>query len=47
MSKIFFDESKGIVFNTSSTIISVSGLGIKTFELTLNFSFQNSLYPTM
>ena len=37
-----FVELIFVNFNTSSIIISVSGLGIKTFLLTENLFFQNS-----
>ena len=34
-------------FKTFSIISSVSGLGIRTLGLVMNFCFQNSLYPSM
>ena len=43
-SKRRFDVSLSVNFKTSSTMISVSGLGIKTSLLTLKLLFQKSLF---
>ena len=43
-SNIFLDDLVSIIFNISSTMISVSGRGIKTFLLTQNLLFQNSFF---
>ena len=45
ISRIFFFSLICKHFNACSTKISVSGLGIKTFLLTLKLFFQNSLNP--
>ena len=41
------EELKLVNFKTSSTICSVSGLGIRTFLLTIKLFFQNSFLLNM
>ena len=46
-SKKRFEELSSVSFKTSSTIISVSGLGIRTFLFTKKLCFQKSFFSKM